>query len=72
MFEQHTLDAFDLVRFAGEIGIVLHNEKDFPYRTVDFAGVKYVSQTYKYVPGSKAKPQRVFTFSYATKTELCL
>lgn len=72
MFEQHTLDAFDLARYAGEIGIVLHNSKDFPYRTVDFAGVKYVSQTFKYVPGSKAKPQRVFTFSYATKTELCL
>lgn len=72
MFEQWELNALDFARFAGEIGITIHNEKAFPYRVVDFAGVKYVSQTFKYVPGSKAQPQRVFTFSYATKVESVL
>lgn len=72
MFDQHVLDSFDNARFADIIGIVLHNTKGFPYRVVDFSGVKYVSQTYKYVPGSKSKQVRVFTFSYATKVEVCL
>lgn len=72
MFEQWELDALELARYTGEIGIAIRNEKGFPYRTVDFTGVKYVSQTFKYVPGSKAKPQRVFTFSYATKVEAVL
>lgn len=72
MFTQLSLDALDLLRFAGEIGVILHNAQEYPYRSVDFAGVKYVSQTFKYVPGSKAKPQRVYTFSYATKTEVAL
>lgn len=72
MFEQWELNALELARYIGEIGIAIRNEKGFPYRTVDFTGVKYVSQTFKYVPGSKTKPQRVFTFSYATKVESVL
>jgi hypothetical protein len=67
-FDQKILDAFENLRFLNEAFVDLYDNDGDIYRTVNFFGVKYVSQTFKYVPG-KAPATRVFTFSYSTKEE---
>ena len=68
-FDQKVLDAFENLRFLNEAFVDLYDNDGDLYRTLNFFGIKYVSQTFKYVPG-KAPATRVFTFSYSTKEEI--